>query len=144
MPLNRCEIAGLALLTLLTAAPLAALAARPFAVWPIWGIGTLMLAALGVFAWRSERWPPDVAGALKLAAWTVLAALAVLALTAAVVIWRQPGLGVIEAGLRGGPALALALALCPGLTWIAVAGALRNHLGRQPPAAGPGRHGAAS
>ena len=128
MPSTRSDLAGLALLGLLTALPLPWLLDRGPAVWPVWAVGYAALAALSVFAWRSERWPASAAAALKLAAAAAGAGLLVFTLAALVLRWRHPELGFVAAGLRGGPALALALALCPGLVLIALTGAVRNHL----------------
>lgn len=121
----RPDLAGLVALALLSAPPLAFVKERSSAA-AVWITGFVALAALAVFAWRSERWPLTPAGALKLAAATAGAGVAVFSATAAVVMLAGAEAGFIASGLRGGPGLALAIALCPFLTAIALAGAVRN------------------
>lgn len=123
--LQRPDLIGLALLAGLTALPLLFVGdLQASAV--VWLVGYLALASLGLFAWASERWPAQPSAALKLAAAAAAAGVAVFAVAAAVAMWRWPDLGFVDAGLKTGPALALAFALCPCLTCIALAGAVRN------------------
>ena len=116
---------GLATLAALSLLPLPVVGFS-VATGSVWLIGFLALAALGIVAWRSERWPATPGAALRLAALSAAAASVVLVLIVVVQSLRRPDLDPVDAALSGGAALALALALCPGLSAIAVAGAVRN------------------
>ena len=123
-------LAGLAVLALMSTAPLFFVDALAQAAL-VWLVGFGALAALAVFAWRSERWPASPAGALRLAAMSVAAGALVFSIGAAVVLMSGATVGFWQAGLRGGPGLALAIALCPCLTAIALAGGVHNALRRR-------------
>lgn len=119
------DLGGLIVLALMSASPALWLPIDAPTV-TVWAVGFLALASLSIFAWRSERWPVGARGALKLAGLAAAAGTGVFVLTILVVGWWRPELNWWQAGLAGGPALALAIALCPCLTSIALAGSVRN------------------
>ena len=129
---TKANVAGLTTLALLTSLPIPWVASTGPAV-TIWVVGYVALASLAVFAWRSERWPPGHRAALKLAGAAALAGTLAFSLSALVVSLRHPDLGFLRAGLAAGPGLALAIALCPCLTSIALAGAVHNAIAKHAP-----------
>jgi hypothetical protein len=126
-PCWRADAAGLAVLAGLSVLPLTLVQDLPAALL-VWLVGYGALAGLALFAWRSERWPAHAGGALRLAAAAVASGAAVFGLSALVVMAFGVPAGFVDAGLRGGVGLALAIALCPCLAGIALAGAVRNAL----------------
>lgn len=96
------------------------------AVWA-WSLGFPILAVCGVFAWHSDKWPAEPQDILLYALLSIGGGAAFFAIDAVLSTSRYPQLPFREAIWHAGSpfGILLTIAICPGFTLVALAGAAR-------------------
>jgi hypothetical protein len=126
---NVADAIGLLVLAVLTgfvAGLVAVVYGKEDAVWS-WSLGFPVLAVCSLFVWHSDKWPTEPQGILLYALLSIGGGAAFFAIDAVLSTSRYPELPFREAIWHAGSpfGIVLTIAVCPGYTLIALAGAAR-------------------
>lgn len=107
----------------------ALLYSRTDAVWA-WCLGFPVLSIAALAVWHSEKWPHDATDALRFAVGSATLGAAFFAVDLMIGTGQAPNLPIRYAVWRSGTpfGIVLTIVVCPGVTSIALGGAVRERL----------------
>lgn len=97
---------------------------KDYAIWAL-SLGLPLLAICGLFAWHNELWPTDPKGALRVALISIPVSGVSFVLDALIGNAFYPTLPFRYAIWQRGSPIVLTVAICPGVTFVALAGLVR-------------------